>query len=97
MRKISATLIISATVATGAAVAMAARCIDARVNNFAAVGGREEFDRQRAKHLERLRNNEHVTDPAVRAADAAAIDAEADVIGKNVGTPEMGEEFKRIK
>ena len=97
MKRIPASLIIIGTMATAGTVALVARCVDQRINHFSGVGGRDAFERQRAKHLERLRQNEYVTDPAVRAADAAAIDAEHDEIGKNWNTWELGEELRRIK
>lgn len=97
MKRVPATAMVVLTMAAGASVALAVKCIDDRVNSFAGVGGREVFEQQRAKHLERLRQNDHVKDESVRAADAAAIDAERDRLGKGDGVQELGEELRRVK
>lgn len=84
-------------VIAGLAIGYTAKTIDNHVNNFSGVGGREEYERQRAKHLDRLRRNEHVKDEAVRVRDAAAIEAEFDELGRGFPVQEVGEELRRVK
>lgn len=97
MKRIPAGFLIIGTLATAGTVAFEVKCAKDRAERFEMFGGRENYEKQLAKHLERVRKNDFVTDPAVRAADAAAIDAAAQEIGKNWETPELGEELKRIK
>ena len=81
-------------VIVGLAIGYTAKTIDNRVNGFSGVGGRKEYERQRARHLERLRKNDHVQDKAVRERDAAAIEAEFDELGSGFPVQEFGEELR---
>jgi hypothetical protein len=84
-------------VIAGLAIGYTAKTIDNQINGFSGVGGRQEYERQRAKHLDRLRRNEHVKDDAVRERDAAAIEAEIDELGRGFPVQELGEEVRRVK
>jgi hypothetical protein len=97
MKRVPAVMIVAASLATMAATRCAVQVYDQRVNGFAGVGGREAYEARRAEHLQRLKQNEYVTDPAIRAADAAAIDAEFDEIGRFGPVLELGEELRRVK
>lgn len=96
MKRINAGTGLAITAIVGIGVGYSCKVIDDRINGMQAVGGRAEYERQRAYHLERLRNNQHV-DQAVRERDAAAIDAERDELGRNVPAQELGEELRRVK
>lgn len=90
-------LVCYACVIAGLLIGYACKTIDNHINGMSAVGGREEYERQRAKHLDRLRRNEHVKDEAVRERDAAAIEAEIDELGRGFPVQEFGEELRRVK
>lgn len=97
MKRIPGFGIVLASLAATMAIYQAGVIYDQRVNGFAGVGGPEEFARQRAAHLERLRKNDHVIDPKVRAQDAIAIDGELDDLRLSLPAQELGEELRRIR
>lgn len=97
MKRPTSNQICTMCVIAGLAIGYTAKTIDNQVNGFSGVGGREEYERQRVKHLDRLRRNEHVKDKAVRERDAAAIEAEIDELGRGFPVPEIGEELRRVK
>ena len=97
MPRIPALAIVPASVGATLAVRQAVNLWDARINNFAGVGGPEAFARQRAAHLERLRNNGYVIDPEVRAQDSVALDGELDELERRLPTQELGEELRIVR
>lgn len=67
-----------------------------RRGEMSAVGGREAYLEQRIKHLERLRDNRHVTNPFVKAVEASEIDSQIEAVKFGEPAVEVGEELKIV-
>ena len=87
-------------VASFAAVALCSALVvdhfaaKAEIGRFAAVGGRETFDAQRAEHLKRLRDQSPATNPVVRDRERADLDARIGELPKGEAVEELGAEMR---